>query len=127
MEWFLMAWNRAADFDGRSRRKEYWMFTLFNCLVCIALMIPYMAFARTGIGTFCLILLFAYELASTVPTWSCSVRRLHDIGKSGWWLLIYLIPLVGLILIVFFALDGEPGNNEYGPNPKSPQQPAWIS
>jgi uncharacterized membrane protein YhaH (DUF805 family) len=126
MDWFLIAWNRAADFKGRSRRKEYWIFTLFNCLVCIVLMIPYMAFARTGIGTFFFILLFSYELASIVPLLSCSVRRLHDIGKSGWWLLIYLIPLVGLILIVFFALDGEPGANEYGPNPKFPQQPAWI-
>lgn len=126
MEWFLTAWSRATDFDGRSRRKEYWMFTLFNCLVCIVLMIPYMAFMRTGIGTFFFILLFAYDLASIVPTLSCTVRRLHDIGSSGWWLLLYMIPGIGLIVLVFLMIDSQPGTNEYGPNPKFPQQPAWI-
>jgi len=121
-----MAWSKAADFSGRSRRKEYWMFALFNTLICIVLMIPSIAFARTGIRSLFSAALFGYELASIVPTCSCSVRRLHDTGRSGWWLLLYLIPFIGLIVLVFLVLDSEPGRNEYGPNPKSPQQSAWI-
>jgi len=127
MDWFVMAWSRAIDFDGRSRRKEYWMFSLFNTLICIALTIPYLMFARTEAGTLLSILLFGYELVSIVPNLSCTVRRLHDTDRSGWWLLIGLIPLGGLIIFVFTLLDSEPGANEYGPNPNFPQQPAWIA
>jgi uncharacterized membrane protein YhaH (DUF805 family) len=126
MDWFSMAWNRASDFNGRTRRKEYWMFTLLNTLICIVLLIPSIAFARIWIGTCFTILLFVFELVSIFPSLSCAVRRLHDTSRSGWWLLIGLIPLVSLILIVFLAIDGEPGTNEYGPNPKFPQQPAWV-
>jgi uncharacterized membrane protein YhaH (DUF805 family) len=126
MEWFLMAWSRAADFSGRSRRKEYWMFTLLNTMTCAALLIPSMALARIWIGTCFSILLFIYELVSVLPYLSCAVRRLHDTGRSGWWLLIAPIPLINLLLILYFAIDGEPGVNDYGPNPKFSQQPAWI-
>jgi uncharacterized membrane protein YhaH (DUF805 family) len=134
MKWFVMAWSRAADFSGRSRRKEYWMFTLINTLIGVGLSLLCIFFAKTDpnsfskpdSGAFFFYILMAYGLISTVPNWSCTVRRLHDTGRSGWWIFFYMIPLIGLIVLVFLALDSEPGRNEYGPNPKSPQQAAWI-
>jgi uncharacterized membrane protein YhaH (DUF805 family) len=126
MSWFVMAWTRATEFSGRSRRKEYWMFTLINSLIGFALMLPALFLAKTDIGQFLNDLTMGYGLLSTLPSWSCSVRRLHDTGRSGWWLLLYLVPGIGLIVLVFLMFDSQPGRNEYGPNPKSPQQPAWA-
>jgi uncharacterized membrane protein YhaH (DUF805 family) len=126
MSWFVMAWTRATEFSGRSRRKEYWMFTLINSLIGFALMLPALFLAKTDIGQFLNDLIMGYGLLSTLPSWSCSVRRLHDTGRSGWWLLRYLVPGIGLIVLVFLMFDSQPGRNEYGPNPKSPQQPAWA-
>ena len=99
-------------FAGRARRKEYWMFALVNFVITLILgVIDQMA---TG-G----ILQLVYGLAILLPGLGVSVRRLHDIGKSGWWLLLGLIPIVGpIVLLVFVCLDGKPGTNEYGPNPK---------
>jgi uncharacterized membrane protein YhaH (DUF805 family) len=134
MKWFVRAWARATDFSGRSRRKEYWMFTLINSLIGVGLSLPWVflartdpnSFSRTDSGSFLFYLTMGYGLISTVPTWTCTVRRLHDTGRSGWWILFYMIPLIGLIVLVFLALGSEPGRNEYGPNPKAPQQPAWV-
>jgi len=113
MEWYLKALRQYADFEGRARRKEYWMFTLFNLIfVILALVID----GLIGTGA---ILYFIYVLATLIPNLSVSVRRLHDVGKSGWMYLIALIPLVGFIwLLVLFVTDSEPGDNIYGPNPK---------
>jgi uncharacterized membrane protein YhaH (DUF805 family) len=113
MEWYLKALRQYADFEGRARRKEYWMFTLFNLIFAI------LAVVIDGlIGTGAIIYLF-YVLATIIPNLSVSVRRLHDVGKSGWMYLVALIPLVGFIwLLVLFATDSQPGDNEYGPNPK---------
>ncbi|MGD0830813.1 MAG: DUF805 domain-containing protein [Terracidiphilus sp.] len=118
MDWYVMVWQRFAEFDGRSRRKEYWMFALFNFLICLGLLFIGILFFKHGGFVLCLV----YELAQIIPSLAVSVRRLHDIGKSGWWLLIALIPFLGgLILFVFTILDSEPGPNEYGPNPKYPE------
>jgi uncharacterized membrane protein YhaH (DUF805 family) len=113
MEWYLKALRQYADFEGRARRKEYWMFTLFNLIFAI------LAVVIDGlIGTGAIIYLF-YVLATIIPNLSVSVRRLHDVGKSGWMYLVALIPLVGFIwLLVLFTTDSQPGDNEYGPNPK---------
>jgi uncharacterized membrane protein YhaH (DUF805 family) len=121
MMWFLLGWKRAADFSGRSRRKEYWMFQLFNILIASAVgVVAHLIGGEDGLRAFseCVA---AYGLVCFVPQLSLTVRRLHDIGKSGWWYLITLIPLIGgIILFVFTVLDSDPDRNEYGPNPKVP-------
>jgi uncharacterized membrane protein YhaH (DUF805 family) len=102
------------------------MFSLVNALIGCALTLPYLFLAQTDSGIFFYYLAIGYGLLATLPSWSCSVRRLHDTGRSGWWLLLYMIPLIGLILIVLLALDSEPGRNKYGPYPKSLRPTAWT-
>jgi uncharacterized membrane protein YhaH (DUF805 family) len=107
------ALSKYAVFSGRSRRSEYWYFTLFNYLMyavayIVALFIP----AVGGI----LILIIA--LAMIIPAIAVGVRRFHDIDRSGWWWLIAFVPLVGgFLLIVWFCTPGTPGDNRFGPNP----------
>ena len=119
MNWYLKVMKQYADFKGRARRKEYWMFVLFNMIFAIvAIILDNMlgiAMKSIGYGP----IYGIYLLAIIVPSLAVGVRRLHDIGKSGWMMFIALIPLVGGIwLIVLLATDGKPGSNEYGPNPK---------
>jgi len=119
MNWYLMVLKKYAQFEGRSRRKELWMFTLFNCIFSWPLYILGLVFHENTLGSIFLGLYFIYVLAVIVPCLAVSVRRLHDTGKSGWWLLIVLVPIVGpIVLLVFYVLDSQPGANEYGPNPK---------
>lgn len=112
MEWYLKVLNQYADFNGRARRKEYWMFILFNVIFgAVAGVVGGIIGTEAIAGL--------YSLALLIPSIAVGVRRLHDIGKSGWMLLISFIPLIGAIwLIVLFATDGEPGVNQYGANPK---------
>ncbi|MEU2390183.1 DUF805 domain-containing protein [Streptomyces sp. NPDC007369] len=103
-------------FSGRARRQEYWMFTLFNVLALIIV-----AVVDSAIGTYPL-LYAIYALAVFLPSLAVGVRRLHDLGKSGWWLLISLVPLVGGIwLLVLMVTAGQPQPNQYGPDPKALQ------
>jgi uncharacterized membrane protein YhaH (DUF805 family) len=112
MEWYLKVLRQYVDFAGRARRKEYWMFTLVS--VIISLMLGILDGAR---GTAIPGLL--YGLAVLLPGLAVGVRRLHDTGRSAWWLLLCLIPLVGgIVVIVFVATDGERQSNAYGPDPK---------
>lgn len=112
MNWYLdVIKNKYAKFDGRARRQEYWMFVLFNF---IAIVIVSLIDALLGLGFLGLI----YMLAVLVPSIAVAIRRLHDIGKPGWWILIGFVPIVGLVLIYFLVLDSAAGDNEYGPNPK---------
>jgi uncharacterized membrane protein YhaH (DUF805 family) len=119
MEWYLKVLRQYADFSGRARRKEYWMFVLFNILFATILGV-----VDQGIGTFNDLTGYGmlsgiYSLVILIPAIAVGVRRLHDVGKSGWMLLIGLIPLIGFIwLLVLFVTDSDPGNNKYGPNPK---------
>jgi len=120
MNWFLGALGKFATFSGRSRRKEYWYFTLVYLIIEVVLAVIDMAtglFSQsTGIG----VLSGIFALAMILPSLSVSVRRLHDTGRSGWWLLIGLIPLLGaIVLLVFMILDSEPGSNRFGDNPKA--------
>lgn len=119
MKWYLKVLNQYADFKGRARRKEYWMFSLFNLILAIVVMTLDTIFGITIEGLGYGPLYGLYVLATLIPGLAVSVRRLHDIGKSGWMLLIVFIPLIGIIwLIVLAATDGTPGENNYGGNPK---------
>ena len=113
MEWYLKALKNYVGFSGRSQRKEYWMFALFNIIIAIGLAIVDVV-AGTGV------LSAIYALAVFLPGLAVSIRRLHDIGKSGWWIWIGVIPLIGaLILLWFVVTDSDSGENTYGPNPKA--------
>ena len=112
MNWYLGVLKKYADFNGRARRKEFWMFFLFNLIAAIILGV---IDSMIGIPVLGLI----YSLGVLLPSLAVGARRLHDTGKSGWWLLLGLIPLVGLILIIFWVMDSNPGDNQYGPNPKT--------
>jgi uncharacterized membrane protein YhaH (DUF805 family) len=108
--------SKYTDFSGRARRSEYWFFVLFNILVSIVASIID-AIIGTRSGSFGLIEGIA-ALALLLPGLAVGARRLHDTGRSGWWLLIGLIPIIGaIILIVFFVQDSHP-DNSYGPSPK---------
>jgi uncharacterized membrane protein YhaH (DUF805 family) len=115
MEWYLkVVKDNYANFTGRARRKEYWMFALINIIFAIVL-----AIIDFVIGTFPVIYM-VYLLAILLPGLAVFVRRMHDIGKSGWWFFIALIPLIGTIwLLVLLCTDGNPGENSYGPSPKT--------
>ncbi len=117
MNWYLKVLKQYADFNGRARRKEYWMFFLINMIISYALAffpllidLPELAIVST-----------LYSLALFLPSIAVGVRRLHDVGKSGWFFLIVLIPLIGAIwLLVLFCTDGDQGPNKWGVNPKIP-------
>ena len=114
MNWYLEVLRKYVVFSGRARRKEYWMFTLVNTVIAVALGIVEGLFGGPGI------IGLVYILAVFSPSIAVTARRLHDTGRSCWWLLIALVPVIGaLALFVFMVLDSTPGENEYGPNPKA--------
>ena len=109
------------DFKGRARRKEYWSFVLFTVIIII--LVGIVAGVLDNVlglsGTLTAALVTIVDLGLILPSISVLVRRLHDIGKSGWWFWVSLIPVVGgIILLVFMFLDSQPGSNAYGSNPK---------
>ncbi len=123
--------KKYAQFSGRSRRSEYWYAMLMNTIIIfvfeLIMLVPITKgiinnHLSTGETIFTLagaIIFFLYYLAILIPSLSMTVRRLHDIGKSAWWLLIGFIPYIGsIILFIFSVLDSQPGANKYGPNPK---------
>ncbi len=117
MNYYLSVLKKYAVFSGRSRRAEYWYFLLFNFIIAFIL-----AIISFVVGDNFGILGLLYGLAVFLPGLGVSVRRLHDIGKSGWMLLVSLIPLIGTIwLLILMVTDSNPGDNKYGPNPKGIQ------
>lgn len=113
MQWYLQALRKYADFSGRARRKEYWMFVLFN--IIMSFVIVFLEIAIGGFGA----LYGLYTLAVLLPSVAVVVRRLHDTGRSGWWLLIGIIPLIGtIVLFIFMVLEGDVDSNEFGVDPK---------
>ncbi|MBN7810295.1 DUF805 domain-containing protein [Algoriphagus sp. H41] len=119
MDWYLKVWQQYADFDGRARRKEYWMFHLFHVLALIAAVLLDnlldMAFFDGFFGPIYLV----YVLASVIPSLAVTVRRLHDVDKSGGMIFISMIPIVGPIwLLVLQCTKGDQGRNRYGRDPK---------
>ena len=128
MEWMIMPLKRYAEFSGRSRRKEYWMFVLLQMLIlipvaCLAILMggPVKDPANPFGSTAMLIVLGVYFLVFFIPGLAVQVRRFHDQDKSGWFILLGFIPYVGsLILLVFMCLEGTRGPNRFGPDPKDP-------
>lgn len=120
--WFFYVFKQYAVFSGRAQRAQYWYFTLFSILAEIALEICDQALGTSNEHLSLFSSLFS--LAVLLPSLGVTVRRLHDIGRSGWWVLILLIPILGaLVLLVFMVLDSQPGDNRYGPNPKGVPAP----
>ena len=123
MNWYLKCLKQYADFSGRARRKEYWYFYLFNAIFAfvIGLIDRVIGHQIEGLGLG--LLGCIYSLAVFVPTLAVSVRRLHDIGKSGWNYLFILIPLVGaILLLVWFFTEGKHESNQWGEDPKAVAQ-----
>lgn len=112
MKWFIQAFKKYAVFNGRARRKEFWMYYLFLIIFMVVA-----AVIDAAMGSF--VLSAVFMLATLVPTLSVYIRRLHDTGRSGWWIMISLIPLVGgLVLFYFLISDGGVEDNQYGESPK---------
>ena len=120
MEWATLPLKRYAEFTGRSRRKEYWMFVLLNIAVwVVASIIDGILGMSSMFYVYGPVTVLAF-LALLIPGIAVSIRRLHDTGRSGWWLLLAFVPIVGgLILLVFMVIEGQRGPNEYGADPKT--------
>lgn len=113
MQWFVKVMQNYAVFDGRARRTEYWMYTLFCIIFSI---VANIIDAIIGYPIFS----FLFGLAVLIPSLAVGVRRLHDTDKSGWWMLIALVPFIGaIVLLVFFCMEGTRGPNRFGPDPKA--------
>lgn len=113
MEWYIGVLRQYAVYTGRARRKEYWMFLLISTIVSIVLNVVDGLFGSLGGAS------LLYGLAVLLPTACVAIRRLHDTGRSGWWLLLCFIPVVGVLILLFFLVqDGADEENEYGLNPK---------
>ena len=119
MKYFLDCLQHYAEFNGRARRSEYWYFVLFNLVISFVIGFTFGVIAGLLDMPALANLAYLWSLAMFIPGLAVSVRRLHDIGRSGWWLLLSLIPLVGaIILIIWYCTDSQPGANQYGSNPK---------
>tara|TARA_B100000963_G_C22357174_1_gene549937 strand:+ start:317 stop:739 length:423 start_codon:yes stop_codon:yes gene_type:complete len=136
MKWFIKFFKKFLDFNGRSGRREYWMSILFNIIIYLTLLILYIIlfsfyFPATllsgkivgSIVAYSIVLIYVisilYSLLTFIPLLAISVRRLHDVGYSGFFLLLSLVPLFGIIiLLVLFSKDSQPGKNKWGNNPK---------
>ena len=128
MKWFIKCLKQYADFKGRARRKEYWFFTLFSTLISYVLMGLIIAILgksvfdsiMTGSDTNpnALALIYLPVIPFLIPSIAVAVRRLHDIGKSGWFFLLAFIPFVNFVLIVWMFKDSQKETNKWGPSPK---------
>ena len=136
--WMIMPYRRYGEFEGRSRRREFWSFVLFYWLVYVALNVAFghpqtiVQFggvrAVSGLTGIPALVGGLFWLASLVPSLAVSVRRLHDQGRSGWLMLLWLIPLFGwFALLVLYCLPGTQGSNRYGPDPRQPYDTGAFS
>jgi len=121
--WKKVVKDNYANFEGRARRAEYWNYTLLHLLITIGFYILALALVLSIVFSLLVFvlwaLLFIYNMVILLPTLAVAVRRLHDTNKSGWLILLGIIPLVGgIILIVFLATEGDRGTNQYGADPK---------
>jgi len=114
VSWYIAALKKYAIFNGRSRRLEYWIFNVISALIVAGL-----GYVDARMGNYPPLLSALYALAVLIPAIAVTVRRLHDTDRSGWWLLISLVPFIGqLILLVFLLIGGKRDRNQYGPDPK---------
>ncbi len=119
MNWYLLTIKKYAVFQGRARRKEFWMFALFNLLFSIILGIIDVLIGTYNWQSDTGLLSSIYSLFVILPNLAVTTRRLHDINRSGWWQLLYLIPIIGwLVLLYFFVSKGNIGANRFGEDPK---------
>ncbi|MEO1048983.1 MAG: DUF805 domain-containing protein [Bacteroidota bacterium] len=119
MHYYFQAFRKYADFAGRARRTEYWMFYLFNLIFSIVMIVIDGVVGTMASGSVLGVFTILYSLVTFLPSLAVAVRRLHDTNKSGWMLLVSFIPLIGSIwLLVLLATEGDRGNNDYGPDPK---------
>ncbi len=119
MNWYLKVLKNYVGFSGRARRKEYWMFVLFSIIISLVLGL---VDGMLGTTTWNQIGLLGgiYTVAVLLPSIAVGVRRLHDIDKSGWWMLLLFIPLIGAIVVLVWAvMEGTGGSNRFGPDPKA--------
>ncbi len=118
MHWYIDVLKKYAVFTGRAQRQEYWMFVMVHVVIsCVLALLEVMLGLSQKLGGGWLSTLYA--LAVILPNIGVGIRRLHDTDRSGWWLLLNLIPCIGFIItLVFFIQDSDPGDNQYGPNPK---------
>lgn len=124
MKWYLAVLKKYAVFDGRASRSEFWFFVLVNFLIAVVLGFIEGILGMSsefGYGP----ITGLYTLAIFLPAVGVAIRRLHDTGRSGWWLLLSFVPFIGaLVLLVFYVLDSEPGSNQYGDSVKGLPPPA---
>jgi uncharacterized membrane protein YhaH (DUF805 family) len=114
MNWYLnVLKDNYANFSGRSKRSEYWYYVLFNLLICITLLTVVFT-----VGLFGIVLYFLYAVITLIPNLAVTVRRLHDIGKSGVYILLAFVPLFNIWLLVMLATEGTRGANQYGEDPR---------
>ena len=125
MQWFLKCLTQYADFTGRARRKEYWMFVLFSLLIYFLVAIVLVALSATESAINIVIGLLALSLM--LPNLAVTIRRLHDTDRSGWWALLSFVPILSLVILVFMFLDGTSGGNRFGPDPKADSGDIFIS
>lgn len=119
MNYYLGVFKKYAVFSGRARRREYWDFVLFNILILIVLTLIDVNIIKIYTTQAIGILSGLFLLIIIIPSLAVAIRRLHDINRSGWWIIFDLVPLVGpIVLFIFSVLDSTPGDNKYGPNPK---------
>ena len=112
-DYYLEVLRKYTVFSGRARRAEFWWFTLINWIISVVLQLIDNAIGTGGI------LGGLYALGVLLPSIAVAIRRLHDTNRSGWWLLLVLIPIIGwLVLLFFYAQDSQPEPNQYGPSPK---------
>lgn len=132
MHWYLDVIKKYADFSGRARRTEYWMFVLINAIIGLILLaidhvLGLAPAISPGFATFFNIGLLSgiYTLALLLPSLAVQCRRLHDTDRSGWWILLSLIPIIGSIIVLVFVIQpGSPGSNRFGPDPKGAPDPS---
>lgn len=127
--WKKVLLKNYANFEGRARRSEYWFYALTNAIIILLLyVIVFAGLTQQGalLGTLGFVAYIGFALGTIIPTLAVAVRRLHDLNKSGWNYLFVLIPLVGpIILLVWFFTEGDRFPNQYGPDPKNPDQPSF--
>ncbi|MBF9002214.1 DUF805 domain-containing protein [Vibrio sp. NFV-1] len=116
MNWYIQVIKRAINFEDRARRKEYWMFYLFNMIILFVIGFSFQLLQSELIleigGTYIALII--------LPCWAVTVRRLHDVGKSGWFIFIPIVPLIGWIIFLYLLIkNGDPSDNRFGPNPKT--------
>jgi uncharacterized membrane protein YhaH (DUF805 family) len=114
-------YRKYASFGGRARRAEYWWYTLFNVIlyavmVTIGFLVDYLTGGQ-GVGPG--VVIVTYLAATLLPTLAVTCRRMHDTGNSGWWQLLAVVPLASIAVFVFAVLPGNPGTNQYGPDPRT--------